>query len=359
MDPMNRATYRRLPTAVTILMTALAAVACGSSGGSSSSEEGGSGSSGGGASSGASSGGTGSGGTGSSGAAGAGAGSDASAGGATNNALSDGAPNLFGIWLTANAAKTTFSELTLNSNGTYELDVLVTTSSVTGDEYTQQGNFTVNGAQITLAPTEASCPGPLNPSTYSYAVDAAVLVLIDASSDSSAWAATTSRLGAGLSLVVGCSVSGAPWSPEPTVGSPPVASDPGTNPTPYGRWLDVASASASSLLTLNSDGTYEYDLLFTTSTQTGDEYVQKGTFVLNGADLVLTPTEASCPGRVPVGTNSYGINGVALSTTDASGTQANYAATTTTALGNGLTLVVGCSQNNGPWMPEPVAPVAN
>jgi hypothetical protein len=276
--------------------------------------------------------------------------------------VNGGGPDIFGTWITANSAKTVWTELTLSTNGTYTLTVLVPTSSVTGDEYVQQGNFKLAGATLTLTPTEQTCPTALTPSTFTYAVDASLLVLVDSSDNTTVYGATGAQLGAGLTLVVGCSpTSGAAWTPEPTNGAAPSPSNPGDNPSPYGNWLNASSSSTTStLLTLDDDGTYVFTLLVTTSTQTGDEYVQKGTFVLAGDDLILTPTEASCPGAIPVATDTYAINAAGLSTTDSSGTQTGYIPTPMTSLGGDLTLIVGCSPTSGAaWTPEPIAAVTN
>jgi len=267
-----------------------------------------------------------------------------------------GQPTVFGSWLLANGA--TSEVLTLNDDGTYEIDIIVSTSTVTGDEYVQQGNFALNGANITFTPTQASCPTALTPSTDTYAFDAQYLVLTNSSGSATYAATDASSFGNGLSLVVGCSPSGQGWTPEPLTGSPPSAGNPGAEPTLYGNWL-ATSGTTSVEVMLNSDGTYEIDLLITTSAVTGDEYVQQGTFVLNGADITFTPTEASCPGSVPVFADGYLFNGAGLVTTSSSGTTTGYAPTGSTPLGQGLTLVVGCSQDNGPWTPQPLAPVTN
>jgi hypothetical protein len=278
------------------------------------------------------------------------------------HAVDGGGPDIFGSWITANSAQTIWTELTLNQDGTYALTVLVPTSSVTGDEYAQHGNFKLSGGALTLTPSEATCPTALTPSTFVYAVNGQFLVLVDSSGDATLYGATDATLGAGLTLVVGCSpTSGAAWTPEPTNGSAPSSSNPGQNPSPYGNWLNASpSSTTSTLLTLNEDGTYVFALLVTTSTQTGDEYVQKGTFVLDGQDLILTATEASCPGAIPVTTDNYAVNGADFSTTDSSGNQTDYASSTESTLGSGLTLVVGCSPTSGaPWTPEPIAAVTN
>jgi hypothetical protein len=276
------------------------------------------------------------------------------------NALADGSPNIFGSWVTANSGGTVESELTLNMDGTYKFIVLVPTSSVTGDELTQEGTFTLSGAHLTLTPTEQTCPGALTPSTYTYAVDASLLVLIDSSGNTVYYGATDAVIGSALTtLIVGCSVNSGPWMPEPTSGSAPTPADPGANPTPYGNWLNVTNGTTT-LFTLNSDGTYALTALAATSTETGDEYIQKGTFVLEGADIIFTPQQASCPGNLPVSIDTYGINASGLSTTDAGGNQVGYEPTTMTSLGQNLTtIVVGCSVNGGAWMPEPVASVGN
>lgn len=276
------------------------------------------------------------------------------------NALSDGAPNVFGSWVATSSNGTVRTELTLDTDGTYKLIVLAPTSSVTGDELTQEGTFTLSGAALTLTPTEQTCPGALTPATYTYAVNGEFLVLIDSSANDTVYVATDKVIGSALTtLVVGCSMSGGPWSPQPTNGSAPTPADPGSNPTPYGSYVNVTNGT-SELVTLNSDDTYQITVLVPTSSETGDEYIQKGTFTLDGAALTFTPQQASCPKNEPVAHDTYGINAAGLSVTDSSGNQVDYTRTTMTSLGQDLTtLVVGCSQNGGAWMPEPIASVGN
>jgi hypothetical protein len=103
---------------------------------------------------------------------------------------------------------------------------------------------------------------------------------------------------------------------------------------------------------LNPDGTYQTTTLIVTSTVTGDEEIQKGTFALNGAIIAFTPTEASCAAVGTPGLFSYAFNGTNIELTDTSGTQTTFARTASAAPGPpGLTLVVGCGT---PFAPEPM-----
>jgi hypothetical protein len=243
----------------------------------------------------------------------------------------------------------------LNADGTYQIIALTRTSTVTADETVENGTFVVGGTTLSFTPTERTCTTPLAPSTDTYALNGAALVLVSATSSVTVFPRSPPISTAGLTLVVGC---GSPFMPVAMTGSPPVAANPGSSPSLYGSWL-FTSPAVSLELTLNQDMTYETDALFPTSTVSGNEYIEKGTFAFHGAALVLTPTQASCPGVKPVENNSFGFNGVNLGTTNAAGTMFNFSRTTPTPLGANLTLVLGCSINNGPWMPEPIAPVAN
>jgi hypothetical protein len=340
----------------------------GSSSGSGSgiSGSGGSSGSGSGSSSGSGSGISGSGGTSGSGSSGTSSGLSISGGSSGSGAPcgSPNSPSLFRNWLVTNAAGNVFNELTLNPDGTYQITILITTSTVTGDEYIQKGTFALNGGTITLTPTEASCPTALIPSSLTYDFDGAALSVTDSSGTKTNYAATSSAVPgpAGLTLVVGCSLSqGAPWMPEPMTGSPPTGS-PVVQPSVFGNWLITnAAGNVFNELTLNPDGTYQITILITTSTVTGDEYIQKGCFALNGAAITFTATEASCPKPVPIYSDAYGFNGAGLGVVDSAGTGTVYLRTGSAVPGPaGLTLVIGCSLTTpGPWMPEPLAPVSN
>jgi len=51
------------------------------------------------------------------------------------------------------------------------------------------------------------------------------------------------------------------------------------------------------------------------------------------------------------------FNNAALVTKDAAVTVGVFARSASASLGDGLTLVVGCSVDNGPWMPADCVPV--
>jgi hypothetical protein len=246
-------------------------------------------------------------------------------------------------------------QLTLSSTGTYQLTVLTLTSTVTADETVEAGTFVFAGPAITFTPTEHTCGTPLAPSTDGYLINGSALVLVSATGGATAFLRAPPLSTAGLTLVVGC---GTPFMPVAMTGSSPVPATPGTSPSLYGSWL-LSNASVSIQFTLNPDMTYETDVLLPTSTVSGNEYIEKGTFAFQGASLNLTPTQASCPGVKPVEQNTFVFNGTALSTTSSTGSTLNFSRMAMTQLGANLTVVLGCSVNNGPWMPEALGPVTN
>lgn len=253
-------------------------------------------------------------------------------------------------------ANQTSLQLTLDADGTYQFIILTRTSTVTADEILEKGRFVLSGGTISFTPTEHSCATPLTPSTDGYAENGAGLALITSSGVTVLVRAPVLDTSA-LTLVVGC---GSPFAPVALTGSDPVPSNPGSSPSLYGSWLVTAANGLQVEVTLNQDMTYGLQLLVPTSTTTGNRYVETGTFSFQGATLILTPTQASCPVVTPIKSYSFGYSDANLGLTDSSGTTTNYPRTTTTQLGANLTtVVVGCSINNGPWMPEPIAPVKN
>jgi len=158
----------------------------------------------------------------------------------------------------------------------------------------------------------------------------------------------------GLTLVIGC---GTPFAPVATQGHDPNPSNPGTSPTPFGSWLATDAKGISYQVILNADHSYRISILIPTSTVTADEYIQEGSFLLNGPYIAFTPIKASCPVKTPPFVDGYAFNNAALVTKDAAGTVGVFARSASASLGDGLTLVVGCSVDNGPWMPADFAPV--
>jgi hypothetical protein len=262
---------------------------------------------------------------------------------------------LFDTYVTPLNNGQTSLQITLNADGTYEIVVLTPTSTVTADETVEHGTFVFGGSMITFTPTERTCTTPLTSTTDSYLVNGAGLGLFPATGGALLLARSAPLSTTGLTLVIGC---GAPFMPVAMMGSDPVPANPGSSPSPYGSWL-WTSGTLSIEYTLNQDMTYELQVLSSTSTVSGNEYIEKGTFAFQGQALVLTPTQASCPQKKPVVKDPLSLNGTNLVLTDSSGTNFTFARTNTSQLGANLTLVIGCSINNSPWMPEPIAPVTN
>jgi hypothetical protein len=287
---------------------------------------------------------------------------------------STGTPTVIGTWVTGSAQESIW--LTLNADGTYRFAILIPTSTVTTDVFIQDGNFAVTGISIVLAPTEESCPftAPASPSTSTYFFDGDALVTYDSSGKQTVYGRAPSapdlsgasdltdaglNSDGGTTLVLGCPVT--PFTAYPMTGTPPASSNPGTIPTPYGSWVVANSDDTVAVqVLLNSDLTYEISLLIVTSTVSADEYTQKGTFVISGTNLVFTPTEASCPGNVPVFTNGYVYDqDLLVLQNPTTGNTTTLATDPTLMLGQGLTVVLGCSLDNGPWMPYALSAVQN
>ena len=246
-------------------------------------------------------------------------------------------------------------QLTLKADGTYQLIVLVSTSTVTADEEVEEGTFVLSGAMISFTPTERSCATALTPSTDDYLVNSAGFALIS-SSGTITFVRSPPLATTGLTLVVGC---GSPFMPVTTTGAAPVPASPGQSPSLYGNWLYTNSNGVEAELTLNDDMTYEVEILISTSTVTANEYIENGVFAYKGPTLTLTPMQTSCPVAAPPKPYGFAFDEAGLILTDLSGNSTTYGSTTMSDPAANLTTVVGCSINNGPWMPEPIAPVTN
>ncbi len=261
---------------------------------------------------------------------------------------------MFGVWQLALNNGTAILELILNSNGTYQYTLRVLTSTVTADQLVEQGSFTINDTTLSFTPTERSCNDALTPTTDGYAFDEDVLVLGLPTGNATFTRASSPLSSEGLTLVVGC---GTPFAPVAMQGHAPTPANPGDSPTPFGTWLTTDANGISVQIILNEDYSYRISILIPTSTVTANEYIQTGAFLLSGTLIVFVPSKASCPVKTPAFANGYVFNRVALVTQDNTGKVTGLLRTAPSSLGEGLTLVIGCSINNGPWMPSPLAAV--
>jgi hypothetical protein len=278
------------------------------------------------------------------------------AAGAGGSAAASTDLSVFGSWIYTSSNGQAVVALTLNPDGTYQVLTIGYTSTVSADETVEEGTFVLqSGGKIAFTPTEHTCATPLTPSTDTYAVDGGALVLVV--SGNAVWFARAPVPStSGLTLVVGC---GTPFAPAAMTGSEPVAGDPGSSPSLFGTWV-VSNSTLSLELTLNQDLTYEFLLVVPTSTVTADEYIQHGTFAYAGTTIVFTPTEESCPTVPPPASYTFIFNDLNFTWVDSSGTSTTFTRmASTTDIGAAYTLVVGCSINNGPWMPEPITPATN
>lgn len=285
-------------------------------------------------------------------------------GGSSNDSSMTGPPTLFGTWVAGTAAESFW--LTLNADGTYAFAILIPTSTVTNDVFIQEGTYAVSGVYLVLTPTEQTCPSasPPAPSVSTYFFDGEYLITYDSTGKQSIFAHSatapdlTGSSDGGASTVLGCPET--PFAAYPLTGTAPVPTSPGVIPAPYGSWVVANSENTLFVqVLLNSDGSYEIALLIVTSTVSADEYIQKGTFTINGPALVFTPTEASCPGNVPVFSNNYYFDQDVLVLQDPSGKSTGFVTDPTLMLGQGLNIVLGCSVDNGPWTPYALAPIQN
>lgn len=101
-----------------------------------------------------------------------------------------------------------------------------------------------------------------------------------------------------LTLALACCSSGSGGSGPPSL---------------IGSWYYVDSAgTAGEGLTFNSDETYVNQSIALTSSTTGDQEVEMGTFTLSGSTITVTPTSSSCPGPAPVTSYDYSFQGAEL-----------------------------------------------
>jgi len=133
------------------------------------------------------------------------------------------------------------------------------------------------------------------------------------------------------------------------------------SPVLFGSYTTMPTAGTYYEITLNPDFTFQFTIVVATSTVTGDEYIQTGTYALNGEAITFTPIEASCPVVTAISTDAYAFNAAALGTVDSSSTATVWTTTTAAIPGPAnLTYVLGCSPSTGAaWTPEPLAPVSN
>ena len=132
----------------------------------------------------------------------------------------------------------------------------------------------------------------------------------------------------------------------------------GGSPSLDGKWEYIDSAgTAGDGVTFNSDGTYVLQVLQLTSSTSGNDEVEKGTFTVSGNTITATPKEWSCPGPDTVSTMTYSFQGSSLALALPSGIlilQPNTSPPATNA-----SIVIGCFDSSGNFKPEPLASVTN
>jgi hypothetical protein len=133
----------------------------------------------------------------------------------------------------------------------------------------------------------------------------------------------------------------------------------GGSPSLYGTWYYADSAGAGVGLTFNQSGTYVAQELALTSSTSGDDQAEKGTFTVSGSTITLTPTEWSCPGPDPIYKLTYSFQGSDLAVSQPSGAAVLQPDTQPPS---SVAITFGCFTNGDSgeiFTPEPLAPVSN
>jgi hypothetical protein len=135
------------------------------------------------------------------------------------------------------------------------------------------------------------------------------------------------------------------------------SSSSGGPPNLYQTWAYVDSAgTAGAGATFTSDGTYELQILELTSSNSGDDQVEIGTFTTSGSTLTLTPKQSTCAGPDAVYSMGYSFSGGNLVLALPSGT---IVMQPDTATASDVAITNGCFGDAGAFTSEPLAPVSN
>ena len=111
-----------------------------------------------------------------------------------------GAPNIDGTWIYSNGD--VGQGLTINADGTYELQWLTLLSSTSGEDEVQTGTIEVGDSTLTFTPQKWSCAAPYPAFTWNYAFDGALLE-IDTGSTVVSYSADTAAASS-FQLALGC-----------------------------------------------------------------------------------------------------------------------------------------------------------
>ena len=130
-------------------------------------------------------------------------------------------------------------------------------------------------------------------------------------------------------------------------------------PSLYNTWIYTAANGVNGAgLTLKSDGTYENQALELTSSTSGNDQVEIGTFVISGASITFTPKKWSCPEPSdPPYTVSFEQSGNSLTISYSSGVIV-FSIDTSPAATN-FSLSTGCFSQSGTFTPSPIVDVGS
>jgi hypothetical protein len=123
-----------------------------------------------------------------------------------------------------------------------------------------------------------------------------------------------------------------------------------------GKWL-YAGSSAGIGLEFDTNYTYKAQLLQETSTTTGNDQAEVGTFAVTDTAITFTPQQSTCPGPVPVYADNYTFNGDSLVLAYSTGGMA-FSRNTTPPATNAI-ITFGCFQSDGSFVTSPLAAVSN
>jgi hypothetical protein len=134
----------------------------------------------------------------------------------------------------------------------------------------------------------------------------------------------------------------------------------GSNPTPQerliGKWL-YSGASAGIGLEFDPNDAYSAQVLQLTSSTTGNDEVETGTFAATDTEIAFTPQKSTCPGPVSVYTLTYHFNEDSLGVLYSTGAMV-FSRNTDPPSSNAI-VTFGCFQSGGSFVPAPLAAVSN
>jgi hypothetical protein len=136
------------------------------------------------------------------------------------------------------------------------------------------------------------------------------------------------------------------------------SSSSGGPPSLDGNWFYADSAGTSGVgVSFKNDGSYELQELVLTSSTSGNDQVEIGTFTVSGNTITVTPTQWSCKGPDAIYQLTYSFDGSNLSLAQPSGIIVMQPNNNTASSGEAI--AIGCFDTAGNFTPEPLAAVSN